>query len=485
MERPNNIFNKNNEWANILCHEDTRTAQSVYALFTGAEKLIEETSGNLQSLLDIERKICTEEKQEFNTMAHLIVKAAISKTRVMSLTEDTHIEIVVPMYHERTRMAPRANSNCALLDNSFTPDINGEDALLRKVIEMEWLIKDSKLDYNLIFVDDICDQDSGGYASKLIEENKLHKCKVLFLADEIKNTGHESIKELAIQTITDKGESIRGGSLCLGFAEAVTKTKQSEKKRNTMIGYVDADSSYSLTQIGIPLLEIINSPRIQAMTASRQHELTYMEPAKGESQTSHRSSGLIRLKQVVGYLRNTVVGRNVPADTQSGFKLFRPEILEKTLIQPNKAHNFSYDTQLLSRISRLCPYRDSIKTFGVVCIDSDELSTANNGVTYFSALKIIQTIAEEVDLSKQANEMWLLDFLTRDLDNYKLAIRLLDDKTDLSEWFFPYSEYYNSVTDLRAQIHTDRDTTAVGDYFTSEICEKLEQILKKISLQDL
>lgn len=467
------------EWAKVANHEDVRTAQSVRAVFDGAERLITATDGNLPKLLEMENSMCLN-PNEFSTMSHLIIKAAISRVRIISIDKPTHLELVVPMYHEKIRISPRESSTEPLLDNSFEPDINGEDALIRKYLEMKWLTNGSQVDYRLVFVDDMCDQESGKYAKQLIVKNSLPNCDVYFLGEAIDTVEPGSLQEQAIKTIIDGRESIRGGALCLGFAEAVLNIKHLEREKDSIIGYVDADSSYSLTQVGIPLWEMIHSPLVKAVTASRQHILTYMEPQKAESQTSHRSSGLIRLKQVVGYLRKTILEKEVPADTQSGFKLLRPEVLETTLRQPNKAHNFSYDTQLLSRIARLYPGTGTIKTFGVVCVDSDELSTANNGVTYFAALKIIQTIAEEVNLNQDGAEMWLLNFLTRDLTNYKMVIRLLDDNTDITQWFPVGTELYNLVFGLRHQIQTDRDTTAVGGYFTPDICYGLARVLRAI-----
>ncbi len=457
---------------------DARTSQATCAVFSGAENLLDETDGDIDELLGIEEEICSR-KHEFSTMDHLIVKAAVSKARVFSIPDPVHVELVVPMYHEILRMSPRINSRHSIYKNNMTPHQNGEDSLLRKYIEMEWLAHGTQLTYNLIFVDDMCDQDSGKAAQKLINENGLSNAQVLFLKDAVDNTLPGTLHYDAIENIIKGRESIRGGALCLGFAEAVTHVKQKNRIGNQIVGYVDSDSSYSLTQLGIPLWEISESG-VLAVTASRQHELTYMEPAKRESQTSQRSPGLIRLKQVVGYLRSGVLGPQVPADTQSGFKLIKPEVLEMTLKQPDKAHNFSYDTQLLSRISRLTDDKEPIKTFGVVCIDSDELSTANNGVTYFYALQIISTIAEEIGFNEEGDEMWLLDYLTADVENYKMVKRLLDDSTDPAEWFPVGSPQAGLILDTRQKIETNKDTTAVGAYFTPQIITDLTSVLRQI-----
>lgn len=458
---------------------DMRTSQSLIAVLNSADELIRNSEGDINNLLRLEEKI-SGHPDKYNPLTQLTLKAAISKIRIMSLTKPLHLELVVPLYHETIRMAPRQGSTTPLLDNPLPPHKHGENALIRKYLEMEWLTKDSQISYRLILVDDICDHNSGGYAEKIIAANNLEKCEVHYLADAVKNTEPGSFKHKAIETIIAGGNSIRGGALCLGFAESVRHIKAYGLENNAVIGYVDADSSYSLTQIGIPLWKIHLSDSTHAVTASRQHPLSYMEPAKTESQTSQRSSGLIRLKQVVGYLRQYVLGEEVPTDTQSGFKLFKPDLLEQTLKEPNKAHNFSYDTQLLARISRMHPNKKPIDTFGVVCLDCDELSTANNGVTYFYALEIINSIADEFKFDKNGEQMWLLDFLTRDIKNYHLAKRVLDDNTDIKEWFNPTSPEFNLIKELREEIKTDKDTTAVGDYFNEIIFHKLVRVFREI-----
>lgn len=465
-------------WGKSSSLDDVRTAQSLRTLFAGADKLIELTKGDLNTLLEIEKDLF-QGQTDRHPLVHLIVKAAISRVRVLSFKYIVNLEIVVPMYHEAIRLAPRATSTEQLMSNPLDPHEHGEDALLRKYLEIEWLTRGSLVFCHLVFVDDICDQGSGFLAQRIIDHNKLLNCEVLFLSDEIKLAQPGSFMFQALQTVIEGGESIRGGSLCLGFAKSIELAEQQKRLHNTVISYVDADSSYSLTQLGIPLWQIENSNSI-AVTASRQHQLTYLERSSSASQTSSRSPGLIRLKQIVGYLRKSILGEKVPADTQSGFKFFKPHALKKILAQDKKAHNFSFDTQLLARIDREFPGEETISTFGVVCIDCDELSTANNGLTYFYALKILQVISEETNIDNQKDVQWLLDYLCRDINNYKLAIKLLeDDALVTQEVGKPYpNEQLLQVT--RQKIRITKDTTAVGDYFTSDIAQDLKQVLQEV-----
>ncbi|MFQ5493688.1 MAG: hypothetical protein ACE5DX_06035, partial [Candidatus Dojkabacteria bacterium] len=70
----------------------------------------------------------------------------------------------------------------------------------------------------------------------------------------------------------------------------------------------------------------------------------------------------------------------------------------------------------------------------------------------------------------------LMSFLSSSREDYQLALRILDDTTDASEWFEQNSK---SVLRLRSQIEILRDTTAVGDYYTDDMAAALIAILKE------
>ncbi len=461
-----------------LKYSDVRTSQALEAIFVEADKICSNSVHTVASLLNFESEMLLNPGSKPRTIEHLILKAAISRLHILQIQDPLHLEMIVPVYHEKIRLAPRQGSTVTLGVNTLPVDINGEDSLLRKYKELEWLTRDSKVTFKLRYVDDICDHESGKYVEQLIADNNLSEhVEVHFLGDALSEQKTESLRYKAIETIIKKNESIRGGALCLGFAEALIDADNAGNLDKTIIGYVDADSSYSMTMAGIPLNEMLSNPNIKVMTASRQHELTYIEPAKATSQTSHRTQGLIRLKQIVGFLRKSTLQPTVPADTQSGYKFFRPLVLKETLEAPGKAHNFSYDTQLLDRVARNHPSEEAITTFGVVLVDCDELTTANNGMTYFAALQILLDIAKEVGLEETGYKFWLLKYLTSSKETYKFVISLLEDTTNPALYISEDLEEHKMLLSIRQKIRTNRDTTAVGDYFTEDIGEDLYRVL--------
>lgn len=482
MQKSLSIYNQRPDIFNGT--EDPRSAEGLINVFEGADFLIKQVNGDISILLEMEKATAVE-SDKYSVIFHLTIKAAISKLQILNLRQPVHLDITVPMFHEKRRMSPRQGSKLSLGVNALPVDEHGEDELLRKHHEMQWLTNGSLATYTLRFVDDLCDENSGEVASKIIQNNNLTNCEVHWLDRNLCDNEISAFKKQAIRTIIDRqshppkeSDSIKGGALCLGFAEAV-EAMNSREDTATFIGYVDADSSYSLTQLGIPLGILISTNSVIA-TASRQHELTIMGAKSEHSQTSKRTTGLIRLKQTVGYLRRFVVGNRVPTDTQSGFKLANADVLREVISRDNKAHNFSFDTQLLARISQMYPGIDPIHTFGVVCIDSDELSTANNGVTYLEAANTIKDIAKEFGFNMDGDEMWLLEFMTKSKENFLLMKEILEDSRDSADWFSPGSLEFELLNEVKYSIRTDYDTTAVGEYYDQELFGKLVFVLKAV-----
>lgn len=455
------------KFINELALLDPRSHQGLNTIFKIAELFLHESS-DIRNLNQYELEI--RRKNDFPILLELGIKAAISRNQVLNLKQPVKIEIVVPMYHEVIRLSPRKGSIKSHLVNNLPENENGEDELLRKYLEMEWLTRDSKLSYHIRVVDDICNQNSGKATEDLIKLNKLDKrISVYFLKDYINLKKEENpfIFE-AVKKVIDRQDSVRGGSLCLGFAKAIEENKQNNEE--TLLSYIDADNSYSLTMIGIPISMLLSNQKLKIVTANRQHPLTRLDEKKTTTVTSARSNGLIRLKQTIGYIRKNVLNKYVPSDTQSGFKVMRMQIMEELLWEPNKANNFSYDTQLLSRIANKFNFK-SIDTFGVVLIESDELTTANNDKTYYNAVKILNTINSESPKTIDNNVRYILNVIST-YENYLELLSFLDDKSP--ELFFPNdSNLQQRLSNLRESISTKVDSTAVGKYYNIEILNDL------------
>jgi len=88
----------------------------------------------------------------------LVSKQALSKMDVKQIDYPLHVSLVLAMYNEHNRIRPKSRDNP-----------NGEDFVRRKMKQMEWLLKDSPLNFNMILVDDGCPKQSGKKAQELIE----------------------------------------------------------------------------------------------------------------------------------------------------------------------------------------------------------------------------------------------------------------------------------------------------------------------------
>jgi len=89
----------------------------------------------------------------------LALKIAKSKILAAKVSEPLFVSVIFAVYKEHNRIKK----------NSEHP--HGEDFLLKKVNQMEWLFKDqANINWELIIVDDGCPEDSGKIAQSIIEK---------------------------------------------------------------------------------------------------------------------------------------------------------------------------------------------------------------------------------------------------------------------------------------------------------------------------
>ena len=135
------------------------------------------------ALQNLDRWLTSNPEKYKNAML-LVSKQALSKMYVKQIDYPLHVSLVIAMYNEQNRLRPKSNDNP-----------NGEDFVRRKMKQMEWLLKDSPLNFNMILVDDGCPKQSGEKAQEIIEKEGYKNVEVLYLDDGIKRQS-EVIKGL-------------------------------------------------------------------------------------------------------------------------------------------------------------------------------------------------------------------------------------------------------------------------------------------------
>ncbi|MBT8322899.1 MAG: hypothetical protein KJO94_05410, partial [Eudoraea sp.] len=257
-----------------------------------------------------------------NNPEHIFVlqalKLAKSKILVGQITEPLMISVVFAVYKEHNRIRK----------NSEHP--HGEDFLLKKVKQLEWLFKDQpQVQWELLIVDDGCPEKSGEIAQGIIEANQLNKqVRVLYL--------HEAIKKSypPAASIASTNESQKGGSIVYGMWDAVQKSTNS----NQIVIYTDADLSTHLGQLMLLINPLLKKGNLVAIGSRR--EPTSVVIKKG-SRNDRGKLFIYLWKRLIPNLGDII-------DTQCGFKAFRAEIVPD-IIDNMIEKKFAFDIELLLR----------------------------------------------------------------------------------------------------------------------------------------
>ncbi|MBT8229832.1 MAG: hypothetical protein KJO50_06185, partial [Bacteroidia bacterium] len=105
----------------------------------------------------------------------LALKIARSKILASKVTEPLFVSVVFAVYKEHNRIR-KSNEHP-----------HGEDFLLRKVKQLQWLFDNKdNIEWEMIIVDDGCPEGSGRIAQGIIDKHELNEIvRVLYLAEAI------------------------------------------------------------------------------------------------------------------------------------------------------------------------------------------------------------------------------------------------------------------------------------------------------------
>ncbi len=290
------------------------------------------------------------------TFLRLALKLASSKSLVSTVQEPLHISVVFAVYKEHYR----------ILDSSKHP--NGENFLVKKVQQMEWLLEGQDLiTWDLTVVDDGCPEGSGKIAQEIIEANALHdKVKVVFLSDAIE----QSLPP--VKMLNSTNESQKGGSVLYGMWNAV----QEKRSQKHIVVFTDADLSTHLGQVMLLADPIVHGNQLSAIGSRREKQSVVVKKAA----RNNRGKLFIYLwKRMIPSLGNIV-------DTQCGFKAFSADIVPE-ITQGNVEQKFAFDVELLIKTDFLKSH--AITKVPIAWIDSDAESTTSDLQPYLPMLKSI------------------------------------------------------------------------------------------------
>ncbi len=278
------------------------------------------------ALQNLDRWITSNPEKYKNAML-LVSKQALSKMYVKQIDYPLHVSLVLAMYNEHNRIRPKSSDNP-----------NGEDFVRRKMKQMEWLLKDSPLNFNMILVDDGCPKQSGEKAQEIIEKEGYKNAKVLYLDDGIKR------QSVVIKGLKATSDSRKGGSIQYGMWQALDNYSKGDKPH--IVVFTDADMSAPVNEIGLLLGK--QDDKTMLTIASRYDAGGIYRGPRGKN---GEVQGLAEFDRRMVGLRGLVFSKLFPqtgkiTDTQCGLKAFNAKLLRQILLK-TKVRTFSFDIELL------------------------------------------------------------------------------------------------------------------------------------------
>jgi hypothetical protein len=304
-------------------------------------------------------------------LVRLAAKIAGSRRLVAELGGDFHLSIVFAVFKEHNRLRTR------------TEHEHGENLLLRKIDQVEWLLGDVPgATWDMIVVDDGCPEASGRIAERIVEADYSgDNVQVLFLERAIA-AGHP-----AAHGLRSTDDSQKGGSIQYGLAVAAERNRPRH-----VVAFTDADLSTHLGQLGLLAHPILAGGRAAAIGSRR-------EPASVAVKSGARDA---RGKLFIYLWKRLIPELGPIVDTQCGFKAFRSDLARRIAVDAIE-RRFAFDIELLLRTE--LAHRGSIAKVPIAWIDSEAASTTAAIQPYLPMLQSSVQIARTyLPQSGAANE---------------------------------------------------------------------------------
>ena len=135
----------------------------------------------------------------------LAKQLAASRREALAIESPLRVAMVFAMWREAKRLQPQSADNP-----------NGEDCLRHKLASLEWLFRDTKVDWHLYAVDDDCPEGSGQIARAVADASRCSKrVTVRHLRD-----GYPYASP-PLSALMSPADSSKGGAVVLGLSSAI------------------------------------------------------------------------------------------------------------------------------------------------------------------------------------------------------------------------------------------------------------------------
>ena len=282
---------------------------------------------DISALQNLDRWLTSSPEKYKNAML-LASKLALSKMYIKQIDSTLHVSLVLAMYNEHNRIRSKSS------DNPY-----GEDFARRKVDQMDWLLKDSPVTFNMVLVDDGCPCQSGEIAEGIIGSEGYRNVEVICLDDGIK------CQSPIVKGLESTNDSQKGGSIQYGMWQALEDFSEGDNRSHIVI-YTDADMAAPVNEIGL-LLEK-QDDKTMVTIASRYDAGSICRGPWGKN---GEVQGLTEFDRLMVGLRSLVFSKLFPqigkiTDTQCGLKAFNAKLLRQILLK-TEVRTFSFDIELL------------------------------------------------------------------------------------------------------------------------------------------
>lgn len=277
------------------------------SLYTLTSQLLEMPHLSLDELKSMARAGDT--PLEFKIAAKLVE----SKRFLLANEQPVKIGVVFAMWGEQNRLYPKSDSNP-----------NGEDSLWVKIQQLDWAMRDSRIDWTLYAVDDGCPHGSGDIAAEIAASHPLgERVKVLYLAEAVPTDW------APLANLNSADDSRKGGAIILGCQTAIDDGVDA-------VIYTDSDNSVHLGQIGLLLRPFLENGLHVVLGNRKDPDAVLVK------QEARWGIGIKLLRHMQRMVGQAIFSRDI-LDTQAAFKLYERNILQR-IIQDPTVYDFSFDT---------------------------------------------------------------------------------------------------------------------------------------------
>ena len=355
-----------------------------------------------ESLLDLQRTspeqlILLSQKEDCPLLFKLAVKLVLSRQAINQIKQPITVGVVFAMWGEHHRLL-----------NKSTTNPNGENSLLNKVQQLQWICQQSQVDWRLYPVDDGCPHASYDIAKRIAEQSEHSaKIQVLKLSDGITCDSGPLAK---LQHVDD---SKKGGAIIYGCMQALEDNVDA-------VLYTDADNSVHMGQLGL-ILQPFTEQYVQVVLGNRKHPMSVL--VKQEQRWGVGIKTLRHMQRMVG---SSIFSKGIH-DTQAAYKLFSREALFCILANPS-VFDFSFDTDWILAAMQ---HNLKIATIPFAFIDSAaESASITQGPmsTWLTLLQGLVTALRARNIHYSKEMAHLIDEHVRSAADLELIIDKLPDE---------------------------------------------------------